>query len=155
MTIAEVKKGLLDQMKTVFPEQKYTYYSQAVVEGFRRPSFFTQIKLVDADLLNYNSRLIRAALYIDYMQESTDEADSLDVIQKIKEVFGLAVRIGDRAVHVTGIDWDFIGAERNILEISVDIEWGERIEHGTKETLPIMESAEFNTRMEEPDNGNA
>ncbi len=153
MTVSDVKQGMLDKMKTIFPEPEYTYYAMDVVENFERPCFFTQIKPVDNKAANYNSRRIQAILYIDYMQERIDEAGFLDVIQKLQDAFGLAVRIGERAVHVTDIGWEYIGTGKNTAEIAVELEWGARIEHERK--LPVMESARINTEMEELSNGNA
>lgn len=119
----------------------------AVSEGFDRPSFFTQIKPVEMNPTNYNSRYNRVTFYIDYMQKSVDEVDALDTIQKLRDLFGLAAEIGNRAVKVVSFDYDFIGTERNIPEISIDFEWMDRIEHVVNE--PLMESAEINRKLEE------
>lgn len=147
MTLSELKKGLLSLMQTIYPETEYKYYGVDVSEGFERPSFFTQIKPVEMDPNNYNSRNNRVTFFIDYMQEIVDEVDALDKIQQIRDSFGLAVKIGDRAVKVVSFDYDFIGTERNITEISIDLEWMDRIEHN--ENLPLMESAEINQEIME------
>lgn len=147
MTLSELKKGLLSLMQTIYPETEYKYYGMDVSEGFERPSFFTQIKPVEMDPNNYNSRNNRVTFFIDYMQEIVDEVDALDKIQQIRDSFGLAVKIGDRAVKVVSYDYDFIGTERNIPEISIDLEWMDRIDH--TENLPLMESAEINQEMME------
>ena len=147
MTLSELKKGLLSLMQTIYPETEYKYYGMDVSEGFERPSFFTQIKPVDMDPNNYNSRNNRVTFFIDYMQEIVDEVDALDKIQQIRDSFGLAEKIGDRAVKVVSYDYDFIGTERNIPEISIDLEWMDRIDH--TENLPLMESAEINQEMME------
>jgi len=147
MTLSELKKGLLSLMQTIYPETEYKYYGMDVSEGFERPSFFTQIKPVDMDPNNYNSRNNRVTFFIDYMQEIVDEVDALDKIQLIRDTFGLAVKIGDRAVKVVSFDYDFIGTERNIPEIGIDLEWMDRIDH--TENLPLMESAEINQEMME------
>lgn len=147
MTLSELKKGLLSLMQTIYPETEYKYYGMDVSEGFERPSFFTQIKPVDMDPNNYNSRNNRVTFFIDYMQEIVDEVDALDKIQQIRDTFGLAVKIGDRAVKVVSFDYDFIGTERNIPEIGIDLEWMDRIDH--TENLPLMESAEINQEMME------
>lgn len=147
MTLSELKKGLLSLMQTIYPETEYKYYGMDVSEGFERPSFFTQIKPVEMDPNNYNSRNNRVTFFIDYMQEIVDEVDALDKIQQIRDSFGLAVKIGDRAVKVVSYDYEFIGTERNIPEISIDLEWMDRIDH--TENLPLMESAEINQEMME------
>lgn len=147
MTLSELKKGLLSLIQTIYPETKYKYYGMDVSEGFERPSFFTQIKPVEMDPNNYNSRNNRVTFFINYMQEVVDEVDALEKIQQIRDMFGLAVKIGDRAVKVVSFDYDFIGTERNIPEISIDLEWMDRIEHN--ENLPLMESAEINQEVME------
>ena len=111
-------------------------------EGFQRPCFFTQLKPTDTSPRNYNSRNMQATLYITFFQRSVDEAESLEVIQKIQDIFGLYVKIDNRVIHVTNMDWDFIGKENNIPEIRIDLLWGEKIEH--KNNLPVMEKADFN-----------
>lgn len=148
MTISELKKGLLEKMQSIFPKEKYKYYSMAVVEGYKRPSFFTSIKPVRMEPVNYNSRTNVVTLYINYMQSHVDEAEALDVIQKLKDLFGLSVKINDRHVDVIGFDYDFIGTEQNIPEISIDLEWMDRIEHVNNQ--PLMMSVEANIKnMEE------
>lgn len=145
MTIKDVKNGLIECMQTIFPKSEYKYYSMAVVENYDRPCFFVQLKATDTSPANYNSRNMYGALYIDHFQESVDESKALDMIQKLQDGFGLAVTIGDRAVYVENMDWDFIGSERNHLQITIDLMWTVRIDHS--ETLPIMESAEINSKI--------
>lgn len=147
MTLAEIKKGLLSHMQTSFPCDKYKYYSMDVVEGFDRPCFFTQLKPVDTAPQNYNSRNNVLTFYINYLQTEIDEFEMLETIDKIRNLFGLAVKIGDRAVKVDNFEWDFIGKDRNVVEISVDIQWMDKIEHEITEQ--IVESVQTNTNMEE------
>lgn len=147
MNFIEVKKGLLKRMQEDFPKNKYKYYSMAVTENFQRPCFFTQLKPYDMSPANYNSRTIKATFYIDYLQEVADEADALEAIDKIIESFGLGVKIGDRFVDVISTNYDFIGTDRNIPEISIDIEWNVEINH--KEDLPMIETAEINKEIME------
>lgn len=134
-------------MKKIFPSTEYKYYSMAVVEKYDRPCFFSQLKLIDSSEMNYNSRLMNATFYIDYRAKTVDEAHMLDVVQKIQDGFGLAVRVKNRAVKVNDINYDFVGTEKNILSVSIDVQWTRLIDHS--ETYPLMESAELITKMEE------
>jgi hypothetical protein len=147
MTLKELKAGLLALLQTKYPADQYHYYSMAVVEGYERPCFFTQIKPVTAEPRNHNSRLNQATLYINILQEEVNEAEMLDMIGDIRDLFGLYVQVNDRAVDVTGFDWDFVGTDRNIPELSIDLEWMDAIEH--KVTEPVMESVDFTTKLEE------
>lgn len=90
---------------------------------------------------NYNSRSNQAAFYITYFQKTIDEAEALDVIQKLRDLFGLYVKIGNRAVKILDYDYEFSGKEKNIAEITIDVEWMDRIEHKTD--APLMENIEL------------
>ena len=147
MTLAELKKGLLSQMMTIFPVDKYKYYSMDVIEGYVRPCFFTSLKPVDTAPLNYNSRNNILTFDINYFPEEVDEMEMLTIADQLRDLFGLAVRIGDRAVKVDNFEWDFVGTNKNILEVSLDIQWVDKIERA--ETEDIASSVETNTRMEE------
>lgn len=145
MTIKGVKKGLNALLASKYPDIKL--YSKAVVEGYKKPCFFTQIKPISMENRTKTTRYNLATFYIEYMQEELNEADMLDKIEEIRNLFGLYVKIGDRAVDVTDFDFDYVGTDRNILEISLDIEWLDRIEHETNE--PTMESLVFSKETEE------
>ena len=145
MTLKELKSGIVTLIKSQFPNIKI--YSMAVVENYKRPSFFMQLKPTTMEPENYNSRRNRVSLYIDYLQKAIDEGDQLDVIDGLRDLFGLSIKIGDRAVDVVGFDYDYIGTDRNIPEISIDLEWFDRIDHPVTE--PIMESMALNEALEE------
>lgn len=145
MTLKDAKKGLIALLKTKYPD--YKYYSNAVTEGYKRPSFFTQLKPVSMNAITERVRENIVVFYIDYFQEKVDEADAIEKIEEIRNLFGTYVKINGRALDVQDFDYDFIGTERNILEISIELEWMEKIEHIN--TKPAMESASFSIEMEE------
>ena len=71
----------------------------------------------------------------------------LETIDKLRNLFELSVRIEDRSIDVEGFDWDFVGTKRNILEVSIDLQWDEKIEH--LDNAPLIESVEMTNEMEE------
>lgn len=147
MTILEAKKMLIDVIKTVYPASQYKYYSMAVVEGYERPCFFTQLKIIENQPSNYNSRRIRANFYIDYMQKEVDEADYLEVAESLQEAFGLYVKNENGVIYVGDVNWQYVGSERNVIEISVEVEWGVPIIH--EDSSPLMNNFGLNLEMEE------
>lgn len=147
MTLTELKKGLLELMSTIYPNTEYKYYAMDVVEGFQRPCFFTQLKPVDTDPNNYNTRNNKLTFYIDYFQLEVDEADMLDKIDRLRNLFGLSINIHNRAVKVSGYEWDFVGTERNVAEIRVDLQWSDQIPH--YRTAPLIEHVETEIETEE------
>lgn len=134
-------------MMTVFPEEEYKYYSMDVVEGFDRPCFFTQLKPVDTSPQNFNTRNNILTFYITYFQKEVDEYEMLSVIDQLRNMFGFAVKICGRAVKVDNFEWDFVGTNRNVTEISFDIQWLDKIERA--ETEEIINKVQTNTKMEE------
>lgn len=134
-------------MQRVFPKSQYRFYSMAVVERYDRPCFFIQLKATDTSPANFNVRNMYGTLYIDYFPATVNESEMLEVVEKLQEVFGLAVMVGSRAVYIEGMEWDFIGQERNHLQITVDVLWKVRIRHAVEE--PLMTAAEIKTKMEE------
>ena len=142
-----MKKGLNELLQTRYPKSKYKYYSMAVVEGYDRPCFFTQIKPVDASPVNYNSRHNQVVFYITILQKQVDEEEILQMIQDIRDLFGLNVKIGEKSLNVTDFDWQYAGTDRNIPEISIELEWLEKIDHETNE--PLIEQVVTEKEMEE------
>ena len=128
MTFFELKKTLIQKMQTLYPATEYRYYGVEVVEGYAKPAFFTQLKPITMDFANRNSTENVLAFYITYFQKQVDEADMLRKIDGIRELFGSFIRVGDRAVDVSGFSFDYEGNDRNILEVSFDLEFFGKLE---------------------------
>ncbi len=145
MTLTELKAGLIGILKTKYP--KYKYYSTAVVENYDRPCFFTQLKPIDMGTENYNSRKNRVVFYITYMAKTAKESEALRMIDEIRDLFGMYVKIAGRVAYVDGFDWNFVGTDKNIPEMSVELYWLDRIEHPAD--APAIERVVTNKEMEE------
>ena len=145
MTLNDLKDRCVEIVQTAHPTKKI--YSIAVTENFKRPAIFLVLKPTVADPTNYNSRHNLFTLIITYFQSVVDEYDALDFIDGIRNLFGLSIKVGDRAVKVVDFSYDFVGTKRNIPEISLDLEWYDRIEH--PETTDLMETAVINQHLEE------
>ena len=147
MKLKELKAGIIEIMKTKYPSTEYKYYSKMVIEGYDRPSFFLRLAQIsnNRETINYRSKVY--VLYITYLQTKRDEVDQLNKIDEIENLFGNYIKIGNRAVDVTGFDYDFLGSNHNILEITINIEWMDCTSN--EEINQIMESAEINTELTE------
>jgi hypothetical protein len=145
LTIKEVKAGLNALLASKYPDIKL--YSKAVVEGYKRPCFFTQLQPITMGNRTRTTRYNLVSFHIEYIQEELDEADILDKVQEIRELFGLYVKIDDRAIDVVDFDFDYVGTDRNILELSLELEWLDEIKHESNEET--MVSLVFSKEMEE------
>lgn len=146
MTLLELKKALIQKMQTLYPSTEYRYYGVEVVEGYVKPAFFTQLKPITMDFANKNSTENVLTFYITYFQKQTDEADMLRKVDEIRELFGQYLQVCGRAVDITDFSFDYVGNDRNILEISFDLEFFGKLEHGTD--AEIISAVETRIEME-------
>ena len=135
MTLTELKKAMVGQLKSLYPEGQYKYYGVEVKEGYKRPCFFTKLEPVDTERVTCNTDLTRCTFYITYLQQLCDEADILQKADGIRKLFGGYVRVGERAADVTGFHFGMVGNGRDIMEISIDIEFFSRVERMEKEGM--------------------
>lgn len=147
MTLVELKKALLNKMKSIYPESAYRYYGVEVVEGYKKPSFFTQLKPVTLTPNNHNSTENVLTFYITYFQKQVDEVDMLKKVDELRALFGMYIMVGDRAADITNFDFDYAGNDKNILEVSFDLEFFGKIEPNND--APLIEGVETTVEMEE------
>ena len=98
------------------------------MEGYAKPVSYTQLKPVTMDSANKSSTENVRAFYITCCQKQTDEVEMLRKIDGIRELIGSFIRVGDRAVDITDFSFDYVGNDRNILEVSFDLEFFGKLE---------------------------
>lgn len=138
ITLADVEKQIASLLAKQFPGMKF--YDNAVIERLKRPCMILQWRPVKLGPSNYNTRQNKVVMYITYYQTVKDDADTLDKVQQIRDLFGLYIKVGDRAVDTGDIDFNYIGSERNIPQISIDFCWSDKIKH--PDDAPLMEYIE-------------
>lgn len=158
MTYTELKAGLNAHLQTVFPMvsddplvQTYAYYGLEIVEGYETPCFFTRLETGESRPSNKSTLYHRLTFSIMYFPTDIDEIDLMDKVDKIRELFELGVTITtsteSRCVDCVGFDWGWGGTERDVLEISVDLEYMTDIR--PPETADIMQDATLNLSFNE------
>lgn len=123
--LLEVKKSCNAALKEAFPD--FTIYGTDVREGMKLPSFYTEIVPYT---LNYESiNLVRqkCGFKITLLEKTPNEEFQLSVFEKIRKVFHLKVRIKEKLVTVDSVEFDYIGAENNIFQITVRFQWFDSI----------------------------
>ena len=129
--LLEVKKSCNTALKEAFPD--FTIYGTDVREGMKLPSFYTEIVPYT---LNYESlNLVRqtCGYKITLLEKTPNEELELSVFEKIRKAFHLKVRIKDKLVSVDSVEFDYIGAENNIFQITVHFAWFDSIAVEKKE----------------------
>ena len=147
MTYGDIVQSVTGTLQSLFP--KHNIYSMARVERLERPAFFFSLKPVIVEPSNRRTRHNVLSLYIDYFQAVKDEADMYDTATKIRDALGWSYAVGDKGefVNVMEYDWDFVGSERNIMEINVTLEYFDTVNND--ETAPLIEDVEVTYHLRE------
>lgn len=126
--LVDIYKSVNGLLFSKYPKDKYKIYGHEVVEGFDTPSFF--VDLVPRAISNESVNFTKNAytIMITYFQPKANEIDNLIKADEIKMLFGYKLTINDRKIPITDFTYDFAGKNRNVLQISVDIEYLEDVE---------------------------
>lgn len=153
ITLTDIKKRCLAIMKQHYPTTKYKYYSNAVVESFSRPCFFTELSIEQSEVLSSDAERYRGNFSAEILQDKVDEAEALEIGMTLRNAFGRYFMVtpadnsGQRAVKVVGYDFDFVGTDNNVPVITIDLEWTDR---GLlpSETADMMKDAYVSLKVE-------
>ena len=158
MTYTELKAGLNAHLQTIYPMvsndenvSTYSYYGLEIVEGYQTPCFFTRLETGESRPANKSTLYHRLTYTIMYFPTNIDEIDLMEKVDNIRSLFELGVTSDTgtekRTVDCIGFDWGFGGTDRDILEISVDLEYLTDIR--PPETADIMHDATINLTFDE------
>ena len=64
---------------------------------------------------------------ITLLEKTPNEEFQLSVFEKIRKVFHLKIKIKEKLVTVSYVEFDYIGAENNIFQITARFEWYDTI----------------------------
>ena len=147
---SDLKKALNGVLRSLYSEG-YRFYGKEVSEGYEKPSFFTELVLLSYQNETTNFRSMRYGYYITYFQKDTangrkDEADALKKWDEIRNAYGLKIKVGKRFLNITGCNYEWVGEKRDILQVSLYIDFIEEIEK--TETAPIMQELTLKEKME-------
>ena len=123
--LLEVKKSCNRALKDAFQELKI--YGVEIREGLKQPCFYTEI--VPYSLVYESINLVKqkCGFKITLLEKTPNEEFQLSVFEKIRKVFHLKVRIKEKLVTVDSVEFDYIGAENNIFQITVRFQWFDSI----------------------------
>ena len=145
MNLGDIARAFTKTLHDNFPG--HAVYSMARTESIKRPAFFFYLKPVISEPANKVTRHNILSLYVDYFQKVKDEAGMYDTASKIRDILGFAYQVGDRYIDVTEFDWEFVGSERNVLELNITLEYFDLV--GKEETADLMEEASVKVTLKE------
>jgi hypothetical protein len=121
------------------------YYGNDTVEGYTKPCFFISIIPVinSNDSINFKTKAF--TIMITYHQSIINEIDNLQKADEIINLIGYFLNVNGRKICVTNSDYEFIGENNNVLQISFNIEY---IEANTREdSSTIAQTLNINEEM--------
>ncbi|QMV43740.1 phage tail terminator family protein [Cohnella cholangitidis] len=141
LTLKQIKKAINEAVIAKYPE--IPVMSNDVKEGFPRPSFFVQMEDVTADNRLYVSeRSMTVRIYFFPKDRNKPNAEMLDKIDGLQEVFDLNIKVEDRSITINetnadtadGVlhfDFSFMYLESRLKEptepLMAEIEYGDGV----------------------------
>jgi hypothetical protein len=164
VTYTELKAGLNAVLQEAYPMTSddpqvatYEYYGLEVVEGYTTPCFFTRLETGESRPENHSTLYHRLTYSIMYIPPEIDEIDLMSKVDTIRSLFELGAEIKTatetRWVDFKSFDWGFGGSERDILEISIDLEYLTDIRK--PESAELMKDAELKMEVNGNESWNA
>lgn len=126
ITPLDIRTSALDLLKRKYP--KYKRYGNEVVEGFDKPSFFVSIMPIANSNTSVNFKFYSYSIMITYFQKEPHEIDNLTKAAEIETLFGYQMKVKDRLINITDYSYDFVGNNKNILQITIDVEFYDDID---------------------------
>lgn len=140
ITAIELKKTLTTMLKKQYG---YPVYGMEIREGYKRPSFFVDVRPLSERDVNANYTQKAFYIAITYFQDKLDEADNLRKVQELAQLLRpndarnpkllQRLKVGTRYLPVEGFSASYIGTETNILQVEFETEFQEaRIREDTE-----------------------
>ena len=100
-------------------------YGKEVTEGYTTPSLFAEIVSKPFKRETRDFAKSGFTIKITYFQPAPDELDQMRILDKVRDAFGMSVKIADRVLTVGEITHDYVGQKSDILQISIDFDFYE------------------------------
>lgn len=117
MKLKDFKKGCNDILSEAF---EYPVYGQETLDGYKRPSFFTE--LLPRTWHRVNKNIIECGLTykITFLETTHNEALCLSIVDVISSLYGWTIKAADKVWLCDNIDYQYIGQENDILQVTID-----------------------------------
>jgi translation initiation factor 1 (eIF-1/SUI1) len=123
ITLVDIEKSINTVLKTNFSDIRL--YASEVKEGFKRPSFFTQIIPIyfNYDTTNFTSN--KVMVVINYFSENETDLENLKMASELKKAFGMILNVSSRYFTLQNIRTDIADG---ILQFKFDLNFFDGIE---------------------------
>lgn len=119
MKLKDFKKACNDLLSGAFNEQ-YPIYGTAVKDGYKRPSFFTELLPRSMRPLSRNITELGLTYKFTFLERTHSESTCLDIVATAAEAFGIRIRAAGKWFTIESYDYEFIDTNRDILQVTID-----------------------------------
>lgn len=153
-----LKKAVNAVVKQAWP--KAHHYGNGIVEGWKEPAVFTEMKLTNQEDATINIVEKQYLVTVEYYAKTPSEEDSLKHLTALKKALQciddrnrkrkmcIKVEVEDedepRYIRVTGLSYEYIGDDYNILRIRFNLNFYDTEEIDDPE--PLMEHVELDEK---------
>ena len=120
-------------------------YTDEIVKGYKQPCFFVKlIKLRSTETKNTDSNSISIVLTYHADAATNKQIFFLNTGDTIEELFGKGIKVGTRYLHVKTIAAERIGENRDILQVSLDLDYLDSTGYNGNSGYDLMQNLNMN-----------
>jgi len=120
-------------------------YTDEIVKGYKQPCFFVKlIKLRSTETKNTDSNSISIVLTYHADAATNKQIFFLNTGDAIEELFGKGIKVGTRYLHVKTIAAERIGENRDILQVSIDLDYLDSTGYNGNSGYDLMQNLNMN-----------
>ena len=122
ISIKELKSSYIKVLRKAVPNMKI--YSNEVEEGYETPSLFVQ--MVPLIFKQRETTSITRSSYMfetTFLQYKKNEAEQLEIMEKIRDTLGDHLKVGDRKLFVEEPEVQYTGQTKNIIQFVFKVEF--------------------------------
>lgn len=103
INFTDIVKSVIDVLKSNF---NLPVYANEVKEGYKEPCFFVRIYPVSSDVETKNYMSTDLRIEVSYYSDTDDTVENMMVVQTMRKVFGVTLKVGDRTltIHDTEVE---------------------------------------------------
>lgn len=123
MDLLNVKRAINSVLETNFPD--VGIYAETVKEGFKRPSFFTQIIEIASNYETKNYMSNKLMVVINFFSKNDTGLENTKMSAALKSAIGMSIQVGERRLTPKNIRSDIVDG---VLQFKFDLMYLARIE---------------------------
>ena len=143
ISIKELKSNYIKVLRKAVPDMKI--YSNEVEEGYETPSLFVQ--MVPLIFKQRETASITRSSYMfetTFLQYKKNEAEQLEIMEKIRDTLGDHLKVGDRKLFVEEPEVQYTGQTKNIIQFVFKVDFLENCRQlETEQTVKEIEVKEM------------